>query len=353
MRYKKCVTLITLVAWGESYHWTTPNSSASDIVIVNADTQCEQAINLFLNERMFTRWENSFTLRELPVASETTCKKFTISACFLFFIVYLLNASNAMRGACGMLHLGVADCVGQKPVVKTRTNRSTLYRLVCNQINTHVTKATRRTDACRLRRIPANQNIKSMLTFTCKGKFWEFHFVGSFRVSLVIEQESPPAWTQEAYRPPCSKYSLCCSIFADPPPGWPTPPPLLTLLPPADPPLPPPPHWPTPPPTDPPLPPGWPTPPPLLIPPADIPSPADPPLPLADPPLPPADPPSPPADPSLPPCWPLPPPLADPPLPPTDPPLPPAGPDPPPPPRLDLTHPSPRLDLTPPPPWTN
>ena len=46
-----------------------------------------------------------------------------------------------MRGACGMLHLGVADCVGQKPVVKTRTNRSTLYRLVCNQINKHVTKA--------------------------------------------------------------------------------------------------------------------------------------------------------------------------------------------------------------------
>ena len=25
------------------------------------------------------------------------------------------------------------------------------------------------------------------------------------------EQESPPAWTQEAYRPPRSKYTLCCS----------------------------------------------------------------------------------------------------------------------------------------------
>ena len=32
-------------------------------------------------------------------------------------------------------------------------------------------------------------------------KFWKhFH-----------EQESPPAWTQEAYRPPCSKYTLCWS----------------------------------------------------------------------------------------------------------------------------------------------
>ena len=25
-----------------------------------------------------------------------------------------------------------------------------------------------------------------------------------------IQQESPPAWTQEAYRPPCSEYSFCC-----------------------------------------------------------------------------------------------------------------------------------------------
>ena len=24
------------------------------------------------------------------------------------------------------------------------------------------------------------------------------------------KQESPPAWTQEAYRPPCSEYSFCC-----------------------------------------------------------------------------------------------------------------------------------------------
>ena len=27
-----------------------------------------------------------------------------------------------------------------------------------------------------------------------------------------VTQESPPAWTQEAHRPPRSKYSLCCSV---------------------------------------------------------------------------------------------------------------------------------------------
>ena len=36
------------------------------------------------------------------------------------------------------------------------------------------------------------------------------------------KQESPPTRTQEAYCPPCSKYSLCCPILAEspPPPGW-------------------------------------------------------------------------------------------------------------------------------------
>ena len=46
-------------------------------------------------------------------------------------------------------------------------------------------------------------------------------------------QESPPAWTQEAYCPPCSEYSFCCPILADPPPSWTWPPlPLLDLTPP-------------------------------------------------------------------------------------------------------------------------
>ena len=34
------------------------------------------------------------------------------------------------------------------------------------------------------------------------------------------EQESPPAWTQEAYHPPCSEYSFCCPNWVPPWPGW-------------------------------------------------------------------------------------------------------------------------------------
>ena len=33
----------------------------------------------------------------------------------------------------------------------------------------------------------------------------------------MFQQESSPAWTQQAYRPPCSEYSFCCPILADPP----------------------------------------------------------------------------------------------------------------------------------------
>jgi len=46
---------------------------------------------------------------------------------------YRLNASNAIRGAYGMLHLDTADWNGQKPVVRTRTKRSTPFRLACNK----------------------------------------------------------------------------------------------------------------------------------------------------------------------------------------------------------------------------
>ena len=42
----------------------------------------------------------------------------------------LLNASKDMRGANGTLHFELADWNGQKPVVNTRTNRSTPCRLV-------------------------------------------------------------------------------------------------------------------------------------------------------------------------------------------------------------------------------
>ena len=36
-----------------------------------------------------------------------------------------------------------------------------------------------------------------------------------------VIQESPPAWTQEAYRPPCSEYSFCCPNWVPSPPSWP------------------------------------------------------------------------------------------------------------------------------------
>ena len=88
-----------------------------------------------------------------------------------------------------------------------------------------------------------------------------------------IEQESPPAWTQEAYRPPCREYSFCCPILADPPPrvdlippagpdppSWTWPPPSWTWLPLAG---PDPPCWTWPPPPAGPDPsPGWTWPPP-------------------------------------------------------------------------------------------
>ena len=44
----------------------------------------------------------------------------------------------------------------------------------------------------------------------------------SRRSQNIFKQDSPPAWTQEAYRPPCSKYSLCCPNWVPPPrPGYP------------------------------------------------------------------------------------------------------------------------------------
>ena len=42
------------------------------------------------------------------------------------------------------------------------------------------------------------------------------------RCEYICEQESPPAWTQETYHPPCSEYSFCCPNWVYPPswPGW-------------------------------------------------------------------------------------------------------------------------------------
>lgn len=46
---------------------------------------------------------------------------------------YRLKVSNAILGEDGMAHLGVADWVGQNPVVKTRTNISTPCKLACKE----------------------------------------------------------------------------------------------------------------------------------------------------------------------------------------------------------------------------
>ena len=40
--------------------------------------------------------------------------------------------------------------------------------------------------------------------------------------NFTVKQESPPAWTQEAYHPPCSEYSFCCPTRV-PPGGYPSP----------------------------------------------------------------------------------------------------------------------------------
>ena len=43
-----------------------------------------------------------------------------------------------------------------------------------------------------------------------------------FHVLCIFVQESPPAWTQQAYRPPCFEYSFCCPIRVPPQVGYPT-----------------------------------------------------------------------------------------------------------------------------------
>ena len=62
----------------------------------------------------------------------------------------------------------------------------------------------------------------------------EWAFSGCYlHVIKLIKQESPPAWTQEAYRPPCSEYSLCCPTRVPPRGGtWPGYPPGGVQVPP-------------------------------------------------------------------------------------------------------------------------
>ena len=43
-----------------------------------------------------------------------------------------------------------------------------------------------------------------------------FHQNIDMGIEYIYQQESPPAWTQEAYRLPCSNYSLCCPNWVPP-----------------------------------------------------------------------------------------------------------------------------------------
>ena len=59
--------------------------------------------------------------------------------------------------------------------------------------------------------------FRSMWTNSLKG--FLMCMVPSFCTNIT-KQESPPAWTQEAYRPPCSEYYFCCPTRVPPPGGY-------------------------------------------------------------------------------------------------------------------------------------
>ena len=69
-------------------------------------------------------------------------------------------------------------------------------------------------------------NVAAVETY-CKNLLdLRFHWYGSptsdvARTIFIFKQESPSAWTQKAYRPPCSEYSSCCPNWV--PPHSPTP----------------------------------------------------------------------------------------------------------------------------------
>ena len=58
----------------------------------------------------------------------------------------------------------------------------------------------------------------------------QFHVWWPF---LYLQQDSPPAWTQEAYRSPCIKYSTCCPILGGGGEDWGTPHPDMAGVPPS------------------------------------------------------------------------------------------------------------------------
>ena len=75
------------------------------------------------------------------------------------------------------------------------------------------------------------QKVENISTMFC-GTVW--HKIGDFKPNLSqtirlnwidnsLNQEGPPGWTQEAYRPPCSEYSFCCPNWVPPWQGTPRP----------------------------------------------------------------------------------------------------------------------------------
>ena len=57
--------------------------------------------------------------------------------------------------------------------------------------------------------------ISTWLFFPCFSSFFKIVFYFALKTNhldLLFQQETPPAWTQEAHRPPRSKCSLCWSV---------------------------------------------------------------------------------------------------------------------------------------------
>ena len=78
--------------------------------------------------------------------------------------------------------------------------------------------------------------LSSQVTPYCLQNIWCVKLVKLVKLKLVMfdfgnrkssyskfnfKQDSPPAWTQEACRPPRSKYSICCPIPGRGTPSWP------------------------------------------------------------------------------------------------------------------------------------
>jgi len=88
---------------------------------------------------------------------------------------YRLNASNAIRGAYGMLQLDTADGNGQKPVVRTRTKRSTPFKLACSKINhLQYLAHSSQTESVKIRLRCSHQSSSCSGNTVCNRGTWQF-----------------------------------------------------------------------------------------------------------------------------------------------------------------------------------